>query len=1259
VVQQISALIVQPAVDATKYTAGAQEKVAADRAMAASSREAGAAQQGLSVVLTDTSAKISTTGDVVTRLERTYVAGAKQALMFERDLNALNRALETGKLDTANAADVLVGMNQKLGLSADASSIAASGQTKLAAAINIANDRIRQQTTLLNDVAIAEARAAQNAENQRQAAAANQNRFNQVLGVGSPSISASTSASVFQAEFDRLDQIAVQKAQQIGRNFAADLDASLSTGISKAARDSALIFQAEFARLDEIASLKAQQAGSIFQSDLNSSFRIGSSGKSAGTSASVFEAAARETEMYEQKARDLREALGDVSIMQDRLNAELGEYAVLAERGLITSEHLAKAQQMARTRASRGVSSRASQAAGFNAGQQVQDIAMMSLLGQAPLTVGLQQGPQLATAIQQGGGLSALGAGLASVFSTTTLLTVGITAASAATIQWFMKGTDGAKGMADAISKSDDAVRSLADAYKLADFNADELGKKTVVAAEAQERMSRRELERQLRQSGRTIQGATTPSDYMTFGIVGRGQNYTVDPRFAAFSGPVLELRKALSEGKADFATLERIQNEIEAIADKGYGPFRSFVDDMARMVGMEPEGIRETADALQDVITKAAETARRLEQLQNLNRDGRSDRVVGPNRMDAAEDAGRRILEAQRRERELKFLTEEEQFQAGLQQQRARTNAERLAAAERSARAAGGDTNSDVRVRRALAEERTRQEVEARDATIQRSQAIQRTLDQQRLELDLVGKTTVEQAKQRFEFERMQELREQAARTGDPIDQKEVDKIKAAADAMGQYADALARAKLGDDIQFEREQLFRAPGEQQIASRLRGTGLGMNSAEAQALRENQQIEQISNATDAFVTTFQSTLVSSGGDIGKSFSKAFRDAMLTELADVGKQAMQNLASVLTKGIASALGIGGSVSSGGVAAIAGAANDNLAAPIGTVIRSALPNIGSGSSYSVANATDFIKQYSSAIGIDPDIALRVARSEGLGNGIWQSNAVSNGIREPSFGPFQLLKGGKGTGFGTGLGNKFMAQTGLDPADPANWQQSTAFALDQAKASGWGAWYGAKGQGITGFMGIDQSATKAVGALDKLSTSSIDTAKNLSSGLGNLGNSLNQPGAAASGGGGGGLFGWLGSLFGGGTTKYASDILSGARVGLFAEGTENAPPGWAWVGERGPELMRMRGGEVVRNNQKSIQMAANGNSAGPHVVVPTVRMYIDQDDKWTSRVEEIAQGPAEQQSSKAVGSYAYQQRQGGAARDDHYYQRLKRRN
>ena len=46
---------------------------------------------------------------------------------------------------------------------------------------------------------------------------------------------------------------------------------------------------------------------------------------------------------------------------------------------------------------------------------------------------------------------------------------------------------------------------------------------------------------------------------------------------------------------------------------------------------------------------------------------------------------------------------------------------------------------------------------------------------------------------------------------------------------------------------------------------------------------------------------------------------------------------------------------------------------------------------------------------------------------------------------------------------------------------------------------------------------------------------------------------------------------------------------HVDAYASGTSNAPPGWAWVGEEGPELMRMHGGETVLPADVSRQFAA----------------------------------------------------------------------
>lgn len=112
--------------------------------------------------------------------------------------------------------------------------------------------------------------------------------------------------------------------------------------------------------------------------------------------------------------------------------------------------------------------------------------------------------------------------------------------------------------------------------------------------------------------------------------------------------------------------------------------------------------------------------------------------------------------------------------------------------------------------------------------------------------------------------------------------------------------------------------------------------------------------------------------------------------------------------------------------------------------------------------------YIRSAAAQRGIDPEVAIKVAQSEG-GLVPNRTGSFSTGR---SFWPFQLHYGGPGyERFGNvaGMGNSFTAQTGYQPGDPAAWRAATDYALDAAAKNGWGAWYGARNAGITGRTGI----------------------------------------------------------------------------------------------------------------------------------------------------------------------------------------------
>lgn len=113
------------------------------------------------------------------------------------------------------------------------------------------------------------------------------------------------------------------------------------------------------------------------------------------------------------------------------------------------------------------------------------------------------------------------------------------------------------------------------------------------------------------------------------------------------------------------------------------------------------------------------------------------------------------------------------------------------------------------------------------------------------------------------------------------------------------------------------------------------------------------------------------------------------------------------------------------------------------------------------YDLNAITEYIRKAAIARGIDPEIALKVARSEGLQPGVYQSNVVGpGGQREPSYGPFQL--------YDKGLGEQFRKKYGKSASDPSTVTQQVDFALDVARAGGWSPWHGWKGDPRAGMSG-----------------------------------------------------------------------------------------------------------------------------------------------------------------------------------------------
>jgi hypothetical protein len=105
--------------------------------------------------------------------------------------------------------------------------------------------------------------------------------------------------------------------------------------------------------------------------------------------------------------------------------------------------------------------------------------------------------------------------------------------------------------------------------------------------------------------------------------------------------------------------------------------------------------------------------------------------------------------------------------------------------------------------------------------------------------------------------------------------------------------------------------------------------------------------------------------------------------------------------------------------------------------------------------------YVTQAAEARGIDPAVPLKIFSGESS----LDPTLVGDG--GTSFGVPQLhvTPGGKGNA----VGDQFVRDTGLDPADPKNWKAAVDYSLDHAAKNGWNDWSVAKNLGIPQFAGI----------------------------------------------------------------------------------------------------------------------------------------------------------------------------------------------
>ncbi|WP_164740477.1 phage tail length tape measure family protein [Rhizobium chutanense] len=479
--------------------------------------------------------------------------------------------------------------------------------------------------------------------------------------------------------------------------------------------------------------------------------------------------------------------------------------------------------------------------------------------------------------------------------------------------------------------------------------------------------------------------------------------------------------------------------------------------------------------------------------------------------------------------------------------------------------------------------------------------------IEQMKLEAKIAGETGIAQQKMRMELELLQQAQEKG-RTVTAEQRAEIEKLS---EAYAKAATEAAKVRLNADLRFEREQLFRSSDDQQIASRLRGVGLpvDLDSQEARVMRENIRIQELRNGVKGFFTDFRDGLLQ-GDSIGKALGDAIINALnnaLTKLTDRWIEQLVNsiVGTGAGGGLLGSLGIGGA-----------GANDNFKAntTLGQLIG-ANDNLGSAPVIPVTRGS---------LGSISAYAAAIRSIESSGNYSALGPVTSSGDR--AYGAYQVMGANVAPWTRQALGyslspSQFLASSS---AQDAVFQKVYGGYVSRYGASGAAqAWFGGPGSvggggnaadmlGTTGTQYVDKfnnalmrlsgTTESATGGLQNFSpavgsaTQSLGTFGN---GLGQMGNTLSTGAAGGGSSGGGGLFGWLSSIFGGGSASTGVPASSVFNVRGYADGTDFAPGGLTMVGERGRELVNLpRGSQVVPNHKTEAMLGGSRSPANVNV-------------------------------------------------------------
>lgn len=520
--------------------------------------------------------------------------------------------------------------------------------------------------------------------------------------------------------------------------------------------------------------------------------------------------------------------------------------------------------------------------ASTNSMYQFQDIVMTAMMGMNPVMIGAQQGSQLAGAYAgmsvKEAGAAALG-GIAGLVSPISLVTIGLTTATAAAIQFFMTSSSQGKTASEVIEAQAGLVKELAAAWGVATNEAKTYTEAQKIIAQTNASAGLVETQKQQQKAFDTLN-----AKFFDFGV---GKQYNAIPGFAEQFGKAFsDLEDSIKNGRADVdgfvESIKRIDDANPGFAKVG-NEFIKLAEDLYKLNGEAKKTV--------DIMAQIALQGSRLDPLG--------------------------VFDAGKQQQRLAELTpsKTEQLSQQIDAYRlttdAKSPAEKAAAARASAAAQFNPSESSTdranRIELAGQQALISAEKQLAEAKRDRARSIDDTLTSARLELSLLGQTTSSIEAQRMELRLLTEAKTAAEKAGTTVSGEEITRIKQAASEYGRLQEAIKATNIlrdqADNLQQLRLEISligqseaarsRALALAKAEKQIRDQGITANSELAQQMRagaaqEAEQAVRLSRLQDAW-NTLQTTGESAIDSIGDALRTGdWAGAVNSVLTDIQK-----------------------------------------------------------------------------------------------------------------------------------------------------------------------------------------------------------------------------------------------------------------------------------------------------------------------------------------------------------------------------------